>query len=347
MATAVGDGAIDPSKANEAANQSIDDIVQEVLDFEDVSGRTSLYAALEQGQLECASILLEEHDVDATVKNVASEMLPLHVFLSQDGVLSNQKVLHRLLRKRHADAPEETIEKDIVNSQSIEKVTPLMIAAASMHLGSTRHVLSSFAFENDACLARPAAGEDMLSAGPKSRRKHKEQKAVQGAIPPDAAADENGEVGEKGGGGVLATAAGDLVGQTGRKQALDFVVEILVAKKADASLQDIHGCTALDYAARAGVLSHVEFLCQQNIVTRVQTERALFTTTASSGAHAGNVNVLKYLMLYAGSSPRDPSALRATGMGPEFSGENALFGMPHPILGETILHVAARFGRSR
>lgn len=345
MATAVGDGAIDPSKANETANQSIDDILKEVLDFEDVSGRTSLYAALEQGQFECASILLEEHDVDATVKNVASEMLPLHVFLSQDGVLSNQKMLHRLLRKRHVDAPEETTEKDIVNSQSIEKVTPLMIAAASTHLGSARQVLSSFAFENDACPGRPGAGEDMLSAGPKSRRKHKEQK---GAIPLDAAVDESGEVGEKGGDeGVLATAAGGLVGQTGRKKALDFVLEILVAKKADASLQDIHGCTALDYAARAGVLSHVEFLCQQNIITRVQTERALFTTTASSGAHAGNINVLKYLMLYAGSSHLDSSALRATGMGPEFSGENALFGMPHPILGETILHVAARFGRSR
>ena len=343
---AVSDTAIDPSKAHDAANQRIDDIINEVLDFEDISGRTSLHAALEQGQLECASILLEEDDVDATVKNSASNMLPVHVFLSRDGILSNQSLLSRLLqddeRQAKGDAQEAMTEGCIINAQSIEKVTPLMIAAANAHLGSARQVDSSFAFENEACQDILGAEGDILSSGPKSRRKHnhaRKDKEKEQRI--HAVVEESGQVGEVIGDEASATE------QVSRKKSLDFVVENLVTKKADASLQDIHGCTALDYAARAGILSHVEFLCQQAIITRLHVERALFTTMSSSGPHASNINVVKYLMLYAGSLSHEASALRAQGMGPEFSGESALFGTPHPILGETILHVAARFGRSR
>lgn len=57
-------------------------------------------------------------------------------------------------------------------------------------------------------------------------------------------------------------------------------------------------------------------------------------------AGSANLNVLKYLMIYAG----------AKGMGEDFSGrEHGLKHShgTHPLPGETILHVAARHGRHR
>jgi hypothetical protein len=53
-------------------------------------------------------------------------------------------------------------------------------------------------------------------------------------------------------------------------------------------------------------------------------------------AGSANLNVLKYLMVYAG----------ARGMGDDFSGHRHFIStLPFP--GETILHVAARFGSPR
>ena len=337
--------AIDPSKANETANHRIDDILSEILDFEDISGRTSLHAALEQSQFECASVLLEENDVNPTVKNSSSQMLPLHVFLARDGILSHQGLLRRLLEapaNQDGDDAAEVTQEQIVNAPSVEKATPLMIAAGNAHLGSVRQVSSSFEFENDICQSVSLVEEDTLSSAPKGRRKSQVKKEP---APVDAIVKQV-KVGEKEGDGGGASLLAGTGGSVGRKKASEFVVEVLMDRKADASLQDIHGCTALDYAARAGILSHVEFLCQQENITRVHIEHALFTTIASPGAYAGNVNVLKYLMLYSGSLTNG-SSLTAKGMGPEFSGEIAMVGTSRPILGETALHTAARLGRFR
>ena len=123
-------------------------------------------------------------------------------------------------------------------------------------------------------------------------------------------------------------------GQSFRKRPGDkflFVLEFLVKNNADPSLEDMYGCTALDYAARAGVLSHVEYLCSLGSITRAQKEHALFSTVASTGPLAGSINVVKYLFMHAG----------VTGLGPDFSGNQSVGGTLHPVLRETILHVSA------
>ena len=47
--------------------------------------------------------------------------------------------------------------------------------------------------------------------------------------------------------------------------------------------QDMHGNTALDYAARRGVLSHVEFLCSLPSITSAHKEHALFISVSANG----------------------------------------------------------------
>ena len=48
-------------------------------------------------------------------------------------------------------------------------------------------------------------------------------------------------------------------------------------------IQDMYGNTALDYAARRGVLSHVEYLCSLPTTTRAHKEHALFSAVTAPG----------------------------------------------------------------
>jgi hypothetical protein len=277
-------------------------------------------------------VLLDE-GVSVSVKTPSSLRLPLHEFLSKDGIQSRLGILRRLLQSKQKneqippdmESPQGT-EDCLINAVTREEVSPLMIAAGNAHLGDVREVSSSFEFETETLddLLESSTGL-MLSSEP-TRKKNVKKVDVKAGVIVCKEADSSA-----GGQNVINLQEG-----RSRERSGEFVLEYLVGCGADATMKDMYGNTALDYAARRGVLSHVEYLCSLPTTTRAHKEHALFSAVTATGSGSANVNVVKYLMVYAG----------ARGMGDDFSGHKH-FISTLPLPGETIMHVAARFGSPR
>ena len=182
----------------------MEDFLKEDVNFEDRSGHTPLFAALENRRWECARILLSEPDLDVSVAHSATRMFPLHMFLSKDGIGDQMDLLHKLVDPKwmhenlEKPGPMKTdslvsTEQDssgrgkltrhlssvlavageleagsnrFLNSVTNEKVTCLMIAAGNIHLGTAREVSPSFASK----LENEGSEHKLLSSGKKDKR---------------------------------------------------------------------------------------------------------------------------------------------------------------------------------
>ena len=182
----------------------MEDFLKEDVNFEDRSGHTPLFAALENRRWECARILLSEPDLDVSVAHSATRMFPLHMFLSKDGIGDQMDLLHKLVdpkwmhKNLEKPGPIKTdslvsTEQDssgrgkltrhlssvlavageleagsnrFLNSVTNEKVTCLMIAAGNIHLGTAREVSPSFASK----LENEGSEHKLLSSGKKDKR---------------------------------------------------------------------------------------------------------------------------------------------------------------------------------
>jgi hypothetical protein len=182
----------------------MEDFLKEDVNFEDRSGHTPLFAALENRRWECARILLSEPDIDVSVAHSATRMFPLHMFLSKDGIgdqmdllqkLVDPKWMHKNLEKpkpgpiktdslvstgkdssgkltKHLSSvlavagEREAGSNRFLNSVTNEKVTCLMIAAGNIHLGTAREVSPSFASK----LENEGSEHKLHSSGKKDKR---------------------------------------------------------------------------------------------------------------------------------------------------------------------------------
>ena len=357
----------DPTKAHEEAHNLVEEICNEVLDFEDSSGKSALHAALAQEQWACAKCLLAEPDVHVNVRNFVTRTLPLHVFLSQDGILPHLSFLDHLLPAEETDNGQQSTPReseaeqdDLVNALTTDNVSPLMIAAGNHHLGTAREVQDlTFSHIEDKERSSLASGSGSKEGNAKSRRKAaaEEAAAAMRKNMEEKAKEAERQVKEYNKfiesatnssklvvGGEVKPGPLEVVQEDDEescppdlvKEPSNFVLELLVQRRANPVLQDVHGCTALDYAARAGVVSHVEYLCSLQEFTQEHKESALFNAVVGHHARAGDLNVLSFLINHAG----------VKGHGPDFSGQDLHRNKAvNTIPGETILHVAARMKR--
>ena len=198
---------------------------------------------------DCVRCLLAEDDVHVNAQNFATGLIPLHVFLSKRKILSQIDLVDVLLPKPLADKKAE----GWINLLTKKNVSFLMIAAANHDLGSVRQVAKSKIFENDSfenegCAVEVGKVRGKAKTGPIHRESFANRDKADVVY---RVLDQGNQTRE--GGDEMDTEGkkGILSGGTSAK----FILEFLVEWGADPALQDIHGCSALDYAARSGVRS--------------------------------------------------------------------------------------------